>query len=220
MSKFQRARSAQQKQERINQIIKASEALYLEKNYMEISFLDIAKKLDFTRANLYKYYNSKDEIFLDIFGNDLVLWKDGLVTELKAKEHIHVDDFACIWSKHIIKNKRMLELLCILHTVIEKNVCVEKLAEFKKLMFRVYSEISMELLRLFPELSKQNLQMFYDFQMRYAVGLYPAVNKNEVQLEATRLSGVSIPKEEFEPTYSKFISIVLQGILDANVHSN
>lgn len=213
MKNFQRARSAEQKLERQNQIIEATEELYETKSYMDISLMEIAKKLDFTRGNMYKYYKSKDEIFLDILARDLYVWKDEVINKISSKRQIATDEFARIWSESIYRNRRMLELLCILNTVIEKNVSIDKLAEFKKIMYSIYVYISECVKKQFTTLSEKDIQMFYDFQMRYAVGLYPAITNNDVQREAIKMSGIPVSREEFVPTYADFIHIVLNGIL-------
>ena len=71
---WQRARSEEQKDERLRQITDAAEKLFQKKNYAEITLKDIAEQLSFTRANLYKYAKTKEEIFLMVFQKHVNHW--------------------------------------------------------------------------------------------------------------------------------------------------
>ena len=61
---FERARSREHKEERREEIMKAGAELLETMDYEKITLAAIADKLSFTRANLYKYVSSRDEIFL------------------------------------------------------------------------------------------------------------------------------------------------------------
>ena len=64
MADYQRARSPQQKAERMSAIMDATETLFAQLPYHEISMGLIAKELGWSRSNLYKYAATQEEIFL------------------------------------------------------------------------------------------------------------------------------------------------------------
>ena len=51
---------------RQQEIIRACEELYETMEYEDISIKEIAKSTSICRSNIYNYYQTKDEIFLDI----------------------------------------------------------------------------------------------------------------------------------------------------------
>ena len=61
---FIRARSDEHKEERLCQIKEATAELFRTAPYAEITLTTIAEKLGWSRANLYKYVTTKEEIFL------------------------------------------------------------------------------------------------------------------------------------------------------------
>ena len=67
MTDFVRARSEEQKQARMAEIKAAADSLFNSVTYQEITLSTIAGKLSWTRANLYKYVTTKEEIYLEIF---------------------------------------------------------------------------------------------------------------------------------------------------------
>ena len=77
--KWQRARSEEQKEHRISEIVDATARLYEKHSFEEISFTLIAKEAGFTRSNLYKYFSSKEEIFLTFLIQDTRIWRAELL---------------------------------------------------------------------------------------------------------------------------------------------
>ena len=80
MTDFVRARSEEQKQARMAEIKAAADSLFNSVPYQEITLSTIAGKLSWTRANLYKYVTTKEEIYLEIFSPLSRKGKHGLRT--------------------------------------------------------------------------------------------------------------------------------------------
>ena len=91
----------------------------------------IAKEIDFTRGNLYRYFSTKHEIFLKVIEYDFKAYIRDLEKAFGGKDPLPLEEFAMLWAKVFFKHERLLELVSIQFTVIEKNVTVEKLSEFK-----------------------------------------------------------------------------------------
>ena len=98
MTKFIRARNEGQKQERFEEIKAAGRKIFDEKPYSEITISDIAQKLSWSRANLYKYVSTKEEIYLMICEEA----REKYYNELKASYPVGCayseEVFAEIWS--------------------------------------------------------------------------------------------------------------------------
>ena len=60
---FIRAKSQENKNIRIQQIMDTTDKLFYEKTYHEITLTMIAKEMNLARGGLYKYVTSKEEIF-------------------------------------------------------------------------------------------------------------------------------------------------------------
>ena len=79
---WERARSEEQKEQRFSEIMAATASLYEKHRFEESTFVLIAKQEKFTRANLYKYFHSKAEIFLEFIKHDIVLWRNDVTDTL------------------------------------------------------------------------------------------------------------------------------------------
>lgn len=214
--KFERARSKEQKSFRINQIIDAAVKLYNEISYEKITLAGIANELSFTRANLYKYVSSKEEIFLKVIERDEKDWIADLIDSFKDKSNISHHEFAEIWAKKIYQHKMLIQLMSIQYSVIEKNTTVEKLSDFKRQFYKENETVYKMINKLLPDLSYDGITTFLYMQFFFAVGLYPATTENEVQRKAIEISNAPFPTPDFVDMFSRFIIMTIEGLIKEN----
>lgn len=135
MSEFVRARSAEQKEARMEEVKRAADRLFSAKPYHEITLTTIAAELSWTRANLYKYVTSKEDIFLVLCGEKMSAYMDALLAAFPRGCGYAVGVYAEVWAGILSAHRDYLRYGDILSSIIETNVSVNRLAEFKALYF-------------------------------------------------------------------------------------
>lgn len=129
---FIRARSGEHKEERMAQIKAATEELFESAPYSEITLTTIAEKLGWSRANLYKYVTTKEEIILEIAGDKMEAYYGALLAALPKGNDFSTEVIAELWAGILNANQDYMRYVSYLNPVIETNVTVERLAAFKK----------------------------------------------------------------------------------------
>lgn len=210
--KFQRARNHEQKEIRMQQIMNATLELYETHPYQKISLSNIAKKLNFTRANLYKYVHTKEEIFLYILIHEAERFIEVLKKNFNDKKEMKVEEFAEIWAETFDQNHRFIEFMSIMYSIIQKNVSLKYLIEFKKKFSFFLMDAGEVVQTALPQLSMEIVQQFLNMQMFYAMGLYPASNESKIQKEAIEKSGIPYKTPSFKEEFSKFILLTIKGL--------
>ena len=132
MQEFKRARSAEQKNQRMADIKKATADLFRENPYHEITLTTIAERLGWSRANLYKYVTTKEEIFLDLAADARDEYFEALLGAFPKKACTDLEALAKEWAHIADKNRDWAVYGTILMTIIEANVTIERLKVFKK----------------------------------------------------------------------------------------
>lgn len=213
LMKFERARSKQQKDERINQIKKATLNEYDLKGYHDISLSSIAKKLNFTRANLYRYISSKEDIFLKITIDEINAWIKDLENRTEDVIINDIHDFSTQWVNSLNNHKRHLELLSLLFTVIERNATIENLITFKKQLAESNERLFLILKEKFPKLSDFDISQFLTFYIAMATGLNPLCHPTEKQVQA--MKEINYPENipEFDQMIIRFLKQTLSAFL-------
>ena len=132
MEKYLRARTSEQKQERMLEIKTAADKLFKKMPYANITLTTIAENLGWSRANLYKYVTTKEEIYLDITQDCMKKYFASMLTAFPKGSHFSDKTASEIWTAQVIANEDYFRYLAILLTIIEQNVTVERLTVFKK----------------------------------------------------------------------------------------
>ena len=209
---FQRARTDQNKEKRWDEIIFSTIDLFKNTPYSKISLTDISKNTSFTRANLYQYVSSKEEIFLKIILKYFTSWIDFLDQETAEKKNITLDDFLSIWCKSVNKNKELFHLLILLKFVIEENVKLEALVKFKAELSIHFKSLQTIISRCLPKLSDKQVYQFFNAQYYMAVGVRSISDPNEMQKKAIELSNMDYILPNFYKEYHDQLKIYLKGL--------
>ncbi|WP_448211326.1 TetR family transcriptional regulator [Colwellia sp. MEBiC06753] len=122
----QRAVGAQQKQQRITQILDATETRFITQHFNDIRLADIASDVGITKAALYRYFRTKEVLFLALYQRQI----DQLIAQaalLKATASL---------TQRITQAVLAVPMYCkmtsILHTLLERNLTVEEALAFKR----------------------------------------------------------------------------------------
>tara|TARA_B100000497_G_C7668427_1_gene403187 strand:+ start:1162 stop:1809 length:648 start_codon:yes stop_codon:yes gene_type:complete len=209
---FKRARNKNNKAKRWNEIIHSAIHLFEKKSYAEITIKDIANDTSFTRANIYKYISTKEDIFLEIIIRDSGKWINDL--QKKTTNNMEIDDFLELWCKTINKHKRLIQLFTLLPFVIEKNVSLENLTSFKSKFFKNLGGIYRVINQCLPSLSEDKINSFVQAQYYFSIGILPIAEPDEIQKRALELSNADFIIPEFYSELNNHLKIYLMGLLN------
>ncbi|WP_321380299.1 TetR family transcriptional regulator [Trichococcus shcherbakoviae] len=210
MADFIRARSDEKKQLRMKEIMDATDRLFQEQSYHGITLTTIAEALGWSRGNLYKYVTTKEEIFLEIIlENQADFFKDIRAT-FKDKGPLSDQDFSGLWTDVLNRHRGYIRYYSILATIIETNVTVERLVEFKK---NIMSDVDsvMAIFTKYSRLSPNDADSLYWAIMFHASGLNNVCSLNPLVQEAMEIAGIPPYKTDFSTDLSGFINLCLRG---------
>ena len=175
-----RARSDEQIEQRINEIVDATARLFEENRFEDITFAMIAKEANFTRSNLYRYFQTKEDIFLELLKHDIEIWQKDLFERLTDRNP-SLHEVAEISVELNLKHGRMVRLFTILFTLLEPNASLEALISFKQ---KLHEEVGLAAQFLNTKLPFQSIEAAADFlttQSYLAMGAYPMMNLTQKQ---------------------------------------
>lgn len=210
MTDYQRARSPEQKAERMEAIMNAAEGLFAELPYHEINMGLIAKELGWSRSNLYKYAATQEEIFLALHERAQQAYIADLLKTLKGAP-LPQKDFARKWARVTGRHQEFLRYQDILIPIIESNASLDRLVEFK----RAFAEMTKPLYELLQDQTGCKPAAAHDLYLRLvyqAPGLYSHFHCAERTAEAIKLAGLPAVKGTFEKAYADFVEMCLSAL--------
>ena len=208
MAEFMRARSAEQKEQRMASIKAAAQSLFETLPYHQITLTTIAEKLGWSRANLYKYVTTKEEIFLLIMADLRDAYTADLLEALPATGELGVGDAAATWAHVVEDHRTYFRYGDLLYTVIETNVSVEKLMEFKRGYYNGLGPLSTHL-SIALGVAEKEVPKLTNTVYHHAVGLACSCMNNPLVQQAVRQLGITPQAVDFEADMRDFISMCL-----------
>ena len=207
MSDYIRARSPEQKQERMEAIMTAADALFQEHPYHQITMGTIAKELGWSRSNLYKYAATQEEIFLALHSAKNRAWLEDLCAAL-AQVPLPDTEFARIWAETTAQHGGFLRYQEILMSIIESNVTLERLTEFKCEFVEMLEPVVtvLEAQCGIGRAAAIDLYLRLLFQAPY---LYNHFHCAELTRQAMRAAGLDETTGTFEEEYADFTAMCI-----------
>lgn len=185
---FQRARTKEQIELRKEAIINATERLYQQGGLNSLNFKAISEMTSISRQSIYNYYKTREEILLDVLMRDQKAWEQDMYTAMTEFPTLSKQEYAMMMTSIFSDHGMMLELTSMLFNMIELNVSLEKLTEFRKSSIDVYHILMVSIMKYFPTAGKDVHASFVSTIFAFAVGLYPMNHMSDKHRTAERLA--------------------------------
>lgn len=204
MNDFIRARTDSQKEFRMAEIKTAADSLFSKMPYSDITLTTIASKLGWSRANIYKYVTTKEEIFLAISEEKMESYFLSLDAAFPNENKYSVNVIAEVWAGILNANKEYLHYVSILTSIIEKNVTVERLATFKKKYYEFAFSFAEKLSKMLKNTKEESYKIFLDILL-FSSASASSCEKNPLVQEALKLINIELPQNDFYENMKNFI---------------
>lgn len=179
---------------RKDEIMNACEKLYQKKIFKEITLQDISRETSFTRTSIYNYFETKEEIFLELFKREYDLWT-GDIEKLtdKVREYSR-EELALEIAGSLQKRKLLLKLLSVNLYDLEENSRMERLVNFKTAYGNSKKALWKLIRKCYPKIKDYEIKDFIKMFLPYLHGIYPYVFATDKQIEAMDRVGIEYEK--------------------------
>ncbi len=188
--------------QRKNEIMKACRELYKTMSFKDITLKEISTMTSFSRPTIYNYFETKEEIFLELFKEEYDCWSADLTALTKTQSNLSNEKLAEEIAKTVDRHKLMLKLLSMNLYDMEKNSRFERLVEFKKSYGKVLNAMKQLIARFNPDMTDRELRSFQYAFFPFMFGIYPYAFATEKQKEAMNKAGIDYSEMSvYELTY-------------------
>ncbi|HEV6952458.1 MAG TPA: TetR family transcriptional regulator [Promicromonospora sp.] len=128
---FQRARSPEAKRLREATILDAARRLGAERGIRQVTLTDIAEAVGMHKSAMLRYFETREEIFLQLTAEGWQDWAPDLAGRVRALERPDAGSVAGAVAASLAGRPMFCDLLAQTPLNLERNVSVEKVREFK-----------------------------------------------------------------------------------------
>ncbi|MGA5290268.1 TetR/AcrR family transcriptional regulator [Streptomyces pseudogriseolus] len=145
---FQRARSAEAKQVREAAILEAARTLGRERGIRDVTLTDIAAQVGMHKSALLRYFETREQIFLELTAQGWREWSAVLRTLLQARAAADPAAVADAFATTLAARPVFCDLLAQAPLNLERNVSLEAVRDFKLVTLHEVALIGAEVDRL------------------------------------------------------------------------
>jgi AcrR family transcriptional regulator len=174
---FSRARHPEQKAQRRADLLRAAGELVDEQGVMAVSVGAIAKRVGLSKGNLYRYFESREAILLELLYQGWQGWVEQV--ERGLAPHAGGDDaraVARILASSAVAQPRTCELVGVMSAVLEQNLSAEVVLDFKLRAAGLFIRMSNALYAALPSLGIEGARGFLTAFVALLAGLWPMSN--------------------------------------------
>lgn len=190
---------------RRTEIVNAAESLYQTLGYRDITMAQIAGELSFGRANIYNYFQCKDEIFLALLQREYELWERDLATLRDHAETLDDDGLAAGLAASLQKREQMLRLVVMNLYEIEENSRPGNLTAFKRTYLRAIDTLASLLRACKPQWDETRIDRFLFAFLPFVYGVYPYAHATDKQRAAIEAAGGTFPDTSIYELVEQFV---------------
>ncbi len=195
--------SPQLTEARKEEILNACAALYETKGFKETTIKDIGAATTLTRTGIYLYFQTKEEIFLELLAREYNAWVLEMRDVMDQKQQLCRDEVASELARTLTDHPRLLRLLSMNLYEMEANSRPERLAAFKVSYGASLETVEQMIRKYIPELTDNDRRRFLYAFFPFIYGIYPYTSVTEKQKIAMKQAGIPyIYQSAYDLTYN------------------
>lgn len=196
---------------RKEEIISACKTLYQDFSFKDITIMKIAEYTSFSRASIYNYFETKEEIFLAILQQEYERWVDDLHQIICSHDCMTKDEIADALAASLDKRRLLLKLMSMNHYDMEENSREERLCEFKVAYGNSLKAVDSLLQKFCADMDESARQDFLYSFFPFIYGIYPYTVVTDKQKKAMEQAKVGYTYHSIRDIACTCAKKLLQG---------
>ena len=209
--RFIRARQPEQIEQRFATILDAAMALFQEKGLENVTLTDIGIRAGTAKSNLYRYFESREHIYLVTLQKVAADWEADVrarLQKLGGKGTVAV--VAEVITDAFIRAEQYSTLITVINTVLEKKLAPKLVAKFRSGFYERRRRFSSDLAAALPG---RSAEMWFPLTLHiftHVAGLWPLCHPSpdsEKMLAEPEFAHLNL---DFKVEMSKFLQVLLK----------
>jgi AcrR family transcriptional regulator len=176
MTSFKRARKPEERTIRRDAILAAAAELFDEEGPQGAGLNAIAARAGFTKSNVYRYFESREEVLLSLFQAELEKFVPALEQALAACAPGDFDAISTVSTECFLSRPRFCELMTILSAVLEQNVSEAAITTMKRGASDLYFRMGRALKSVLPGATLEDCAWAGGMVASLVAGLWPSAH--------------------------------------------
>jgi TetR/AcrR family transcriptional regulator len=210
---FQRARKPQEQQLRRDAILAAASELFDIEGPQGTGLNAIAARAAFTKSNVYRYFESREEVLMSLFLIEFESFVSDFETRSAACPAGDIDALAAISANTFVAHPRFCTFIGILTSVLEQNVSVEKIIALKRAVTVLNRRITAAVSAKLPTATPADCGWAVAMVATLVAGMWPNVTPSAAAAEVLAMPEFEYLKPRPERDLTRAIAALFAAIV-------
>jgi AcrR family transcriptional regulator len=216
-SGFRRARRPEQREQRRQMILDGAAAMLAEMPVAEISLRELSRRVGLAGSNVLRYFETREGVFLALLDNLSEEWLGQLERDLGASAGTGpvaaIGQIAETWARSLASRPLLCELTSVLSGVLERNVSVDSVRDFKRRAIARNAALANLIRGLLPDLTERAALEIASLAHTLLAGLWPLANPGPVVRAATEDPELAAAHVDFTGRMTRGLVLLMAGQL-------
>lgn len=212
LSRMKRALGDDQKNLRKEQILAQAAELMNTRDFETLTLTEVAQGLDLVKGTLYRYFPTKEALVLEVLERELELWLQQLEVRLPTGQELGYPELTRQLSGILAQRPLLVRLFSIVHVVLEKNVTLQRLIDFKTRTAKVLIKAATIIENACPALQghgKETVLALYEL----SIGIGHLTNRSDLVNQALEAPGLGVFRLDFDSHLQQTLAWTIRGMI-------
>lgn len=223
---WQRARQPEQKEQRRAAILEAAAELFERDGFDKLSLTAIARQAGISKGNVYRYFESKEEIFLQLLHRDNAAWVSDVETRLARLGQTAgapdgashrpggdlIDAVAHELAASLHAQPRLTALTAVTANILEHNVSEQVVVDYKSRLMPLFVRLGNAVHAALPGLPLEDAREFLLYLYVTQAGMWPVAHPAPVVARVLQRPSFSSMCVDWYRDLERMLAIVLRGM--------
>jgi AcrR family transcriptional regulator len=215
---FHRARKPDEKAHRRKAILEAAAELFDAEGLDGVSLNAVAREAGIAKSNLYRYFESREAIFLALLNEDMTECVAALEERLAPLSgEVNAQAVARVLAHTLVAAPRFCALEAAVTTVLEQNISEELATLHKRSVLRAGVRLGNALRAALPSLPAPSVGPLLRFTHAAIAGLYPLAHPAPAAAQALRDPQLAVLRCDFAEDLEAMLAAVLTSLCSQQV---
>ena len=215
LRRFQRARQPEQIEERKEAILSAALALFREKGLERVTLADIASRVGTATSNLYRYFDSREHIYLRVLQRLGGEWEKKIYPRLeKLKGKATIAQVSDIIIDAYLGLSEYPELSTVVNAVLEKQLSPELLVNYRSVFFERRKRLASALAAALPKTTAGALLPLTLHIFVHVPGLWPFCQPAPASEKLLAEPQFAALRVDFRREMSRYLHLLFRAALE------
>lgn len=211
---YVRARSAEQKEERRGHLLATARNLLQQSPAtLDLGINELARQAQMTKSNVYRYFESSEAVLMALLAEEYACWLAELGAVPPAdRPRSTIEDIAHVFASTIAARPLLCRLTSILPSILERNVSLQRMVEFKGKLLAVRRQTAEDFHARMPGMSAHAFETVIKHALPLMIGLWPLSNPAAVAAQVIEQPGLESLRYDFEQDLEQAVLSLLRGL--------